>query len=62
MKFTISADVFNLMNRHDTYTQQFVSNSASTGGVSSDAAPIIGTRNAIVGGARQVQLGGRLTF
>ncbi len=62
VKFTLSADVFNLMNRHDTYVQRFVSNSTSTGGVSSDAAPIIGTRSAVVGGARQVQLGGRFTF
>jgi len=62
VKFTLSADVFNLMNRHDTYVQQFVSNSTSTGGVSSDAAPIIGMRNAVVGSARQVQLGGRFTF
>jgi hypothetical protein len=62
VKFTLSADVFNLFNRHDTYIQKFVSNSTSTGGVSSDAAPIIGTRNAVVGGARQVQLGARFSF
>jgi len=62
LKLTISADVFNLMNRHDTYTAQFVSNSASTGGVSSDANPIIGTRKSVVGSARQVQLGVRFAF
>jgi hypothetical protein len=62
MKLTLSADVFNLMNRHDTYTRQFVSNSTSTGGISSDAAPILGTSKSVVGSARQVQLGVRFAF
>ena len=64
LKLTLSADVFNLMNRHDTYKQQFVSNSVSTGGISSDQTPILGTppRNAVVGSARQVQLGVRFAF
>ncbi len=59
---TLSADVFNLLNRQDTYSQLFVSNSNSTGGVSSDANPILGTRNAVVSEARQVQLGARISF
>ncbi len=56
MKLTLSADVFNLLNRADTYRQQYVSSA------SSDAAPIILERNAKVSTARQVQLGVRFAF
>ena len=61
-KLTISADIFNILNRQDVYRQLFVSSSSSTGGVSSDANPILGTRLADVGISRQVQLGARISF
>lgn len=54
MKLTLSADVFNLLNRHDTYTRR------SGGGT--DAAPTITQTNSIVGSPRQVQLGVRFSF
>lgn len=56
MKLTFSVDIFNLMNRHDVYVQNYV------GGSGTDAAPLLLTRNAVVGDARQVQLGARLSF
>jgi len=55
VKFQVSADVFNVLNRHDTYLQNYVNGS-------SDATTTIATRNAVVGIARQVQLGARLSF
>lgn len=56
VKFTASVDVFNLLNRHDTYVR------TSVNGSGSDADPRLQTANAVVGSARQVQLGARLSF
>lgn len=56
LKLTLSADIFNLFNHHDVYVQQYVL------GSSTDAAPALGTRNQVMGSARQVQLGARLSF
>lgn len=56
VKFTLSADVFNLLNRHDTYTRNAVLGSGT------DAAPAIQTSKSVVGSARQVQLGARVSF
>lgn len=53
--FTVSADVFNLLNRHDTYLQNYISGSSDSNGT-------VLTRNSVVGIARQVQLGARLSF
>jgi hypothetical protein len=54
VKFSVSGEVFNLLNRHDTYGFQKV------GG--SDAAPTFTVSPSVTGSARQVQLGARLTF
>ena len=54
VKLAVSAEVFNLLNRHDTYKYM-----KATG---SDAAPVLTATPTAVGSARQVQLGARLTF
>jgi len=56
VKLTLSADVFNLLNRHDTYVR------TSVVGSGTDAAPALQTGNSVVGSARQAQLGVRLAF
>lgn len=55
VKFQVSADVFNILNRHDTYLQNYASGN-------SDANLAVLTRNGVVGITRQVQLGARLSF
>jgi hypothetical protein len=54
VKFSVSAEVFNLLNRHDTYLFE-----KATG---SDAATTLLYSPSVVGSARQVQLGARLSF
>jgi hypothetical protein len=54
VKIGVSAEVFNLMNRHDTYNLR---KAAGT-----DAAPGYTYTPTVIGQARQVQLGARLTF
>ncbi len=54
-KFGVSAEVFNLLNRQDTYRQAYVDGKT-------DALGQIRYKNAWVGSARQVQLGARFTF
>jgi outer membrane receptor for ferrienterochelin and colicin len=56
IKMTLSADVFNLLNRQDTY----LSNRPATG--SSDATPLLQAQQNWIGAARQVQVGARLAF
>ncbi len=56
VRLAISADVFNILNRHDQFLYQKVDSS------SSDAVPVISVSNDVVGSARQVQLGARLSF
>ena len=53
-KFSVSCEVFNILNRADTYNIL-----KATG---SDTAPTTSLTPAIVGSARQVQLGARLNF
>ena len=55
LRFTVSAEIFNLTNRHDTYIRR-------SGGGSSDTAAVVTTSNSIVGIPRQVQLGARFSF
>jgi len=55
-KLTASVDVFNIMNRKDTYWKQ-VPTSSST-----DAAPAIQRNWTMLGDTRQVQLGVRLSY
>ena len=54
VKFSVSAEVFNLLNRHDTYQME-----KATG---SDASSTLLYTPTVVGSARQVQLGARFTF
>jgi len=54
IKFTVSAEVFNLLNRAETYT-----NYRFTG---TDASPVLQTSNAVVSAPREVQLGARFAF
>ncbi len=54
VKFTLSAEVFNLMNRADTYQRL-----RFTG---TDAAPVFTTSASIISTPRQVQLGARFAF
>ena len=56
MKFTASLDVFNLLNRQDTY----VSYRPTSG--SSDLAPALQAQQNWIGSARQIQLGARFAF
>jgi hypothetical protein len=56
MKFTLSADVFNLFNRQDRYLT-FRPTSGST-----DVAPALQAQQNWAGSARQVQLGARFAF
>ncbi len=56
VKLQVSADVFNVLNRQDTYRLVYVL------GTSTDAAPATGTKDGYVGSPRQVQLGARLSF
>jgi outer membrane receptor for ferrienterochelin and colicin len=56
IKATLSADVFNLFNRQDTY----LSYRPASG--SSDAAPVLQAQQNSIGSARQIQVGARLTF
>lgn len=60
LKFSISAEIFNLLNRHDTGATIKPSSSPA----STDATPLLSTTPTpyIVGSARQVQLGARFTF
>jgi len=55
-KFSVSAEVFNLLNRHDTYQRLSVTGSADS------ATPTILSTPNVVNSARQVQLGARLSF
>jgi len=56
VRLAVSAEVFNLLNRHDTYLYTKVD------GASTDAAPLTTNELTWVGSARQVQLGARLSF
>jgi hypothetical protein len=56
LKMTLSADVFNLLNRQDTYL------STKVNGSSTDVAPSLLYQQNWLGSARQVQLGARFTF
>lgn len=56
VKATASVDVFNLMNRQDTYLSYRI-NSAST-----DAAPALDQLQNPVGSPRQIQIGARFSF
>ena len=56
VKIAVSAEVFNLLNRHDTYSFLRV-NSAGN-----DTNPMTLESPSVVGEARQVQLGARLSF
>lgn len=56
VRLAVSAEVFNVLNRHDTYLHQKVANS------STDALPVTTTELAVVGDARQVQVGARFSF
>ncbi|WP_257308752.1 TonB-dependent receptor [Geothrix fuzhouensis] len=56
VKATLSADIFNLLNRQDTYLS-YRPTSASI-----DAAPNLQAQQNWIGSARQVQLGARLAF
>ena len=63
-KFGVSAEVFNLLNRHDTYSQNYIGvNPAYDSRLKlNDATAALRSRPGIVGSPRQVQLGARLTF
>ncbi|WP_243301499.1 TonB-dependent receptor [Geothrix oryzisoli] len=56
VKMTLSADVFNVLNRQDTYLSTRI-NSSST-----DAAPKLDYSQSWVGSARQIQVGARFAF
>jgi hypothetical protein len=56
VKLTLSADVFNLLNRLDTYMSYRPATS------SSDATPSLQAQQNWIGSARQVQVGARLAF
>ncbi len=56
LKMTASLDVFNLLNRQDTYQSTRI-NSAST-----DAIPRLDASQNWMGGARQIQIGARFSF
>jgi len=56
VKLTLSADVFNLLNRQDTYVRTTVD------GTGTDAAPKLKFGQNYVGSPRQAQLGVRLSF
>ena len=56
IRLAVSAEVFNLLNRHDTYLYERV-DSGST-----DAIPLTSTSLSEIGSARQVQLGAKLSF
>jgi len=54
--FTLSADVFNVLNRHDTYSKWITANG------STDIKPALTTNPYDITDARRVQLGAKLTF
>lgn len=54
VKVQVSAEIFDVLNRHDTYLVNYTDGS--------DLAPVARTRPAFIGGTRQVQLGARLSF
>lgn len=54
VKLSVSGEVFDLLNRHDTYKQSYITGT--------DLAQVTNYRNAVVGGTRQVQLGARVSF
>jgi hypothetical protein len=56
LMLSVSAEVFNLLNRHDTYLYWKV------GATSTDAAPVTYSSKEVVGLPRQVQVGARLSF
>jgi hypothetical protein len=64
MKLTLSADVFNLLNRHDTYDFFFPIKDPSLPSTApnNDSTTVLSSRRAVVGSARQVQLGVRFAF
>ncbi|BDU76903.1 TonB-dependent receptor [Mesoterricola sediminis] len=58
VKFTASVDIFNILNRQDTYWKIVPSSNP----VSTDAAPAVTKNWTMLGDTRQVQLGARLSF
>lgn len=59
VKMTLSADVFNVLNRQDTYLSTRIATSAPA---STDAAPRLDYAQNWMGGARQIQVGARFAF
>ena len=59
LKMTLSLDVFNLLNRQDTYLATAIHTAAPA---STDAAPSLDQSQVWLGGARQIQVGARFAF
>jgi hypothetical protein len=59
LKMTASLDVFNLLNRQDTYLATYIHTAAPA---STDAAPSLDQSQSWQGGARQIQIGARFAF
>jgi len=59
LKMTASVDIFNILNRQDTYESTRIATSAPA---STDAAPRVENAQNWMGGARQIQLGARFSF